>query len=732
MRNNLQYIIAAAVSFWLFSSMPSLAQWDVTDKKQGKTIDDLKDNKMDIKPKASQSVEMQADQVEYGGADSTAKANGNVVVTSGTTVLHADEVELNRSKQEGSAHGHVYVDAPDFQVDADAGKFDFNNKTGAFVNARIFNDPFQIKGQTVAKISDDHVIMENGYMTTCDHDVPHFRMGMKKLDFYQGDKAVARGIKVYVGPVPIMYLPRYTQDLKNKPWFTFIPGYKKDLGYFLLTRSRVRINDYVTTTFLVDAYERQGFGFGNETKYKTSAVGSGLVRTYFINERSIAAKHPWVAKTAPTIQNKRYRFEWRHKWDPDEKTSVIWQYYRLSDDVLVSKYFERESRRDPSADTYFLLTRAMPVGQLSFRVDRRVNRFVTAVDRTPELNYSVTGLPVGDTGVYLKSNNTISNLVKRFPSPTEDRRKTFRVYTDNEISYPTRVAFVQVTPLVGGNTTYYSRTPDERHPTDVIRGTFKTGADFSTRFLKVFNLQKGFLGTNITKLRHIIAPSVSYRYQHAPTFAASRLNQFDEAIDGLTRDHVIGFSLENKLQAKRGKYTVDLLRLLTTTAYNVRQKGSKGHLGPIKNLLEFTPVDWLKMVSETTFDHRKKRLMESNFDLYFNKGDKFGVSIGDRFARGQDHQLVMQLAYVVNPKWRFKIYESFEPLSRFHLKQQQYTVTRDLHEWEVGLMYNQTRGSGNEVLMSFTLKAFPEQSLDLFGTSFHQRKAGSQSSETPL
>ena len=712
---------------FLLCSTAVFAQWDVTARDETKDKNLFKDKKMDAPIQAGSSVEMQADRVQYNAENSSAKAEGNVEIISGATILRADETVLDRSKQEAYAKGHVYLDSPQFQVDADSGKFNFNDQTGQFENARIYHDPIQLKGKVVSKESDDHMVMENGYMTTCDHDIPHWRMATRRMDIYAGDKAVARGIKVYIGQVPVMYFPKYTQDLKDKPWFTFFPGYKKDLGYFLLTRSRIKINDYLTTTLRIDAYERQGFAWGLENKYRVPNMGNGLLRTYFINERAIGNKHPWVEKTIPTVQNERYQLEWRHKWDVNDSTSAIWQYYRLSDAVILPKYFQKEFRRDPSADTYFLLTKALEHGTLSFRVDHRVNRFVQAIDRSPEVKYEVAGLELGDSGLYLKSTNSISNLVNRQASPTEDRRKTLRVDTDNEVSYPTRIAFVRFTPFVGGDETYYSRTIDVNRPTKVVRSTFKTGADFTTRFIKAFDLNRGLFGSNLKRFRHIIAPSVEYKYQHVPNFAASRLNQFDSAIDGLDQSHVISFSLENKIQAKRGKTTIDLIRYLATVDFTVKQKGVKGQLGPVKNIVEITPAEWIKMVSETTVDHRKGHLAESNFDFYFRQGNKYGFDIGDRFARGGDHQLVTQLAYVVNPKWRFKVYDRFK-INSGNLKEEEYTVTRDLHEWECDLTLHNTHGAGTEFLMVFRLKAFPGQPFDLFGTSFHERKAGSQSS----
>ncbi len=720
-----KYVIISAL---LCLPLPAFAQWDVTDVNSGRTIDDIKEKKisLDLK-KPTGPVEMQADQVEYLKDQNVAKASGNVVVKSGDTMLKADGAKINRETKIAQATGNVYIDTPEFQVDADQASYNFSTTAGTFDNVRLFNEPFQIKGQQIIKDADGHILMKDGFLTTCDLDHPHYRMKTRKLDVYPGDKAIARGVTMFLGPVPIMYFAKFTQDLKDKPWFTFTPGYKKDLGMYLLTRSRIKVNDNFKTSIRVDGYERMGFGLGADSSYNTPSMGAGIVRYYFINERQIAAKHPWQAKTAPTVQNERYKLEWRHRWDMDEKTQAVFQYYRLSDSVLLQRYFLREYRKEANPQTFFYINRALPAGSLSIRVDHRVNRFIQAIDRTPEITYSLAGQPIGSSGFYLKTNDTFSNLVNRQASPTEDRRKTMRFDSNNEVSYPTHLGFVQFTPMVGGQTTYYSRTIDDRRPTNVTRQMFKTGADFSTRFMKVMELDRGLFGSDITRLRHIIAPSVAYRYQHTPTFAASRLNQFDAAIDGLSQDHRITFSLENKLQTKRKGKIVDLVRDLATVDYLIKQTGRPGQLSPVKNLLEITPTDWLRFVSDTTIDHKHNRISEGNLDFYITKSGKYGFNIGERFARGQDHQLITQFAYIINPKWRFKVYDRFD-LGKGTLKEENFMVTRDLHEWEMNMIYGQTRGNGIEFLLTFKLKAFPDQPLDLFSSTFHQRKAGSQSS----
>ena len=59
--------------------------------------------------------------------------------------------------------------------------------------------------------------MDEGYMTTCDLDEPHYRMGAHRMDIFQKDKAIIHGMKIYLGKIPVMYLPYYVQDLKIVP-----------------------------------------------------------------------------------------------------------------------------------------------------------------------------------------------------------------------------------------------------------------------------------------------------------------------------------------------------------------------------------------------------------------------------------------------------------------------------------------------------------------------------------
>jgi hypothetical protein len=138
-------------------------------------------------------------------------------------------------------------------------------------------------------------------------------------------------------------------------------------------------------------------------------------------------------------------------------------------------------------------------------------------------------------------------------------------------------------------------------------------------------------------------------------------------------------------------------------------------------------VDWITFFFDTSYDTQKEYLSTANFDLYINGGSKWSVDIGKRWSREVDDQLTTAFNYKINPKWALRTYTRFD-LRNGILKEQEYTVRRDLHCWTMDINFNETRRQGNEIWIVFTLKAFPDLALD-FGASFNRRKTGSQSSE---
>ncbi len=686
-------------------------------------------------------VQLQADQVSFSSVDNKAHAQGNVVVIGKNQQLYCDQLELDRVVQEVVAEGNVYLDTPQENVIAQGLTYNFDDGTGEFRRARVYIDPYQMKGKTIDKVSENYMVMKEGYMTTCDLDEPHFRVSARRMDIYQHDRAIVHGMKIYLGKVPVMYLPRYVQDLKNRPIFTFIPGHSKDFGYFLLTTTRLSLGPRVKLSVYEDIRELSGFAEGFDLKYNTANFGSGILRTYYAAQNLIASKHLWSlynsqgVKKGKTIDHERYRIIWRHQWQINQSTNAIWQIYKIHDyDIINSgflkQYFPREYLQGASTDSYFLLTRYMPHGTLTFHIqDSRINRPLRGVEYYPQIQYTVDNQQIGKTGTYIKSTNEFSNIV-RDTYPKTVNEKTMRFDTYNDLSHPFKIAFIQLNPHVGEEETYYNRTADLAE-NNIFRGQFHTGADLTTRFYKVWSYKTNFAGVNINGLRHIITPTASYVYQHDPTFPSTSLNQFD-AIDSRARAHYIALGLENQLQTHRNGQIVDLIRALVSSNFALKENPGIGGFGPVDSLIDIYPTDWLTLHVDTQYNHYNGYFNTANVDGTVH-GKNWSVSLGDRYASSQGSELTTGLQYTINPKWKVSVYErvgigaGIGGVKDSGTKEEEYVITRDLHEWEMDFSYHMQRGIGAEFFVVFRLKAMPDLKLDLFNTSFHQRKAGSQS-----
>jgi LPS-assembly protein len=686
--------------------------------------------------KSSSHVTIQADQVSFSSTDNKAHATGNVVVNSKDQHLFCDTLDMDRTIQQVVAQGNIYLDTPQQQVIAVGLTYNFNDGTGEFRDAKVFLTPFQIKGQKITKVSEDYFVMKEGYLTTCDFDEPHFRFGAHRMDIYQHDRAVVHGLKVYLGKVPVMYLPYFVQDLKNRSIFTFIPGKNKNFGLFLLTSARFKAGPHASVVLHVDSRERTGFGEGFDIRYNTPNFGAGLLTAYYTDENYIAGHHLWDeyrngVKVGPTTHHELYRVVWRHKWQIDPNTTAVWQYYKIHDynltqNYFLKNYFPREyqqNAQNTTLDTYFLFTHNMPHGTITFNVDTsRVNRPIRGVERLPEVQYTLNNQQIGKSGFYLKSVDTYSDLTDQ-NYPKTFNNKTQRFDSNDDINHPFKISFLQFNPHFGGEETYYSRTAIDR--TDVVRSMLRTGLDMTTHFYKIWDYHTNFMGLDINRLRHVITPTISYLYQTAPTFSSSQLNQFD-GIDSLSKVQQVQFGLENELQTKRAGQVVDLVRFLVSSTLTL--KGTAGHrgFGPYDAQLDINPTSWLTLHNENVYDAFKNVVDSNDFDVefHFNGGT---VSIGSNYANGSGDQLTGELDYRINPKWAFKLYGSF-PFIRAKdgntssARAYQYVITRDLHEWEADFAIEQQQGQGSTFYVLFRLKAFPDMKLPLINTMFHSSR----------
>ena len=112
-----------------------------------------------------------------------------------------------------------------------------------------------------------------------------------------------------------------------------------------------------------------------------------------------------------------------------------------------------------------------------------------------------------------------------------------------------------------------------------------------------------------------------------------------------------------------------------------------------------------------------------------NPTDRFSMSMGYRYEKltpDLRNQYTFDLIYRINPKWRIGLYERLN-FQDFGIEEQQISITRDLHCWEVEFVYDLEGDDFFEdeftVWLAFKIKAFPDLQLGL-SRSFSKRVPG--------
>ena len=362
--------------------------------------------------------------------------------------------------------------------------------------------------------------------------------------------------------------------------------------------------------------------------------------------------------------------------------------------------------------SYLLLHHNFSRGTLDALFQERVNHWYDQLNKNPEIKYTLPATQIAESRFYYENNSSFVNMDKKDVttpvSPTTVHMT--RLDSTNKLSRPMRIAFVNFDPFVANETTYYNS--DINGASIAPRTIFYTGADASTKFYRTYNVKTNLLNLDINDLRHIVTPTVGYSYNPKPSITPNHLKQID-SIDSITSSNLANIGLTNKLQTKRKGQSVDLVDLLITTTYAfqpliVDNQKKGGLLGDLLFDLKLIPYSWMHIESTATYDHKNEIFSTANYDITFDWANDWAkertFSIGQRCTHDGSNQFLYSFQWRFTPKWKFTLLDRFEfgedPSLKHGLSEQEYTLTRDLHCWDVSLLYNIKRGEGGLSLLN--------------------------------
>lgn len=689
-------------------------------------------------------IEVVADNVEYDRKADKIVATGNVTLRDrdSDTTITCDYAEVKTDSKLVYAKGHVVIFRKGKAVSHGTEiHYDFENQTGSFPEGRIITIPWIITGESMKQASKKVDVVENGTITTCDLEKPHYELRAKTVKIIQGDKMIAKNIWIYVLDRPIFWWPFFVFPLHNQgnlP-FSVSVGYNSRHGYYIETSAGFGITENIWGKWHLDYRSLRGPGGGMDINYNFNdkfgaqkLLGQGFVKGYVTQDKRAPSVIDDSNSYSGFDDRTRGRLTWVHRTDIDEHTNVILRYNRIADEFFLQDFFENESRSEIEPQSFVTFTKnSENFGFLGY-VEKQANDFESLVQRLPQVQFDWKTQPFFNDHLFYENQTSYVNLNKERGRLNDDfNEHATRYDTFHEWTLPLKWNELKFTPFLDLRGTYYDR--QRLDPSDVFRTILASGVDLRTQFYKTMDVNFNKAGIEINQLRHIFEPVVQYKTQTS-SVSDEKLANFD-SIDRLDDANVLTFGMENRLQTKRmvngSLQRVDVVSLNTYLSYEMHPDGhplgsqlyppfedgrTKSGFTIGSQEIVLRPYNWLQ--SETRFDYDLGRvnMRVFNQDIVLKKG-RLKVVFGYRRVRDfQDfdgnEQYVFDTSYILNPLWTLGGYVRWYGGS---MQEWQVIATRDLHDFILDLGYNvrnsDIQQNNKELFFNFRMKQFPELAL---------------------
>lgn len=734
------------------------------------------------KKKPEIPVRCNADNVTYNREANAIIGKGNVDVAYKDNYLKADEVEVHLATKEVEARGNVILSDGESIFTGDRIYYNFETGKGNVDGIGSRMDPWFATGQEGERVSEKVYYIQNGYVTTCDYEVPHYRVRGRHIYIYPKDKVVAKSITVYWGKVPVFFWPYYSKSLKDEqsPW-VFIPGKNNKLGYYLIVGYTMWwdkvLGGKLRAIPHIHWYQNRGLGYGVNFKYGLLSKIRSKFRSFYIDDREMEVKTTDAlgVVTSGKERAKRWRLGWDYAQIIGKKISALASLNYLSDSTVLFDYYKDEFQEQIQPKNYVYVARTDTNYQLSLQVRKRLNEFYSVYEQLPQVIFTVPQYRLGKTRFLYSGYISPAYRTLVFARGLAGEDVSSAVFdTVQQLSYPRKYfSWLNVVPRIGTRQTYFSKSLEivDVESIDpltgniiitkktivvdkqIMRSNYYTGADFSTKISKVFYVENDFWDVNI--LRHIIEPRLNYTFQPDPSEPPENVLGFTTPE---TKMNYVGLALRNKLQTKRDESTWNIIDFDLSTYYypekydeiktiilppltgdplalptsqQVIEKRSFSH---IAGRMRLDPFNWLLSDTDFNWDQYDGQIDTFNTEFILYRGDKLSFGLGYRYLRGLQWDKMLwtsELNYAINSNWSLRMMHRYD-IDKGQIEKQEYILFRDLHCWKAAFCYRRYHDI-DETNMFFAVypKAYPNMPFS-FGTSYYGMGDGTGEGTTEI
>jgi hypothetical protein len=246
-------------------------------------------------------VKIKADKLRYIDDKRIVEASGSVEARLKEVTIRCDFLTMDSNSKIATAQGNVFVFSKNYDAESSRLIYDANLDVSNFSNFYSELNPERIKGKLYLSADEleDHnkeMIASSAGLSTCENHPPHYFLTASKVEYFPDDKIIAYNVIVFVGEIPVMWLPVLYYDFSEGQRQNFVIGHNKVEGNYIKSSWF-----YPLGLLFLDQMEKKGFGHGTEINYGLGALGLGTFFIYHLDEQDTKITD-WVTRIKHTKQ----------------------------------------------------------------------------------------------------------------------------------------------------------------------------------------------------------------------------------------------------------------------------------------------------------------------------------------------------------------------------------------------------------------------------------------------
>jgi lipopolysaccharide export system protein LptA len=641
-----------------------------------------------------------------------------------------DEESLENARmQKGRLKAtNFYVEEPTRSLKAEAVDYDFASGTGHLVNATGQADVWYYHAKDLKILGPASASGEDVWVTTCDHNPPHYRIRMKNLEVGEDGKFKAENAQLRLGGVGTpFFLPRWSNGVGGKDWsMDFDAGHRAELGFYLNVGQRYAVSPQVGLGPRVFITANDGVGLGGDMDY--DFTGKPASRLY-MNKGEFHALY--------NTEQRGY-VHWYNRWEQSDDLTVRMQVEQWGDRDFYKDYFYHEYRNRTEPRSFAAVTYRQPGYIAEGVVQPNTHSWERETERLPEASFSLLERPVWNK--LYASFDTVNGYNDRQPTGGAGIRSanTGRLSYDWDLgTYLNVMPYLEVRDVWYGEQRFGEGSANHFSP--------QIGINLQSRVQRSFGGALGFSG-----FKHIIVPSMTYSYRPGSSLDIETAPRYDSLDNGFGHSR-LETKLDNIIYGRDEK-TGEIWQVARVSLYqgndfwnevsktedyeaeiDIRprpwwgyQMAAERHV--INGDFDLTePNSWRQYaltqyasIINQPFDPRRDNEFDVRYgdynrlmtQLYFDtteRGGRWNGRLGYAYTSTQGNTYNRELLYGVGVKLGANWAVAFEHRYDFNdnkFRSQSYEIRRRLHCWEMGLLFRD-RESGFDVDVTFNIAAFP-------------------------